>query len=73
MIEEEQSGQAWTLDKDSEVPIYSPVCTFCQHLRGHRCCMAFGVAPIPLAIWTGKNDHREPHSGDHGIQFGRVG
>lgn len=61
---------AITIDKpEHAIPRYSPVCSFCRHLRGFRLCDAFGEAPIPLDIWEGRNDHRAPVEGDHGIQF----
>jgi hypothetical protein len=56
-----------------ELPVYSPVCTFCAHLdreatdRPGRCA-AF-PAGIPVPIWVGDNDHRQPWQGDRGIQY----
>ena len=64
-----------TLDANSDVPIYSPVCMLCARLdrdafvRGDRRCIAFRDQPIPDAIWRGDNDHRGPFSGDHGLLF----
>lgn len=61
---------------DSEI-LYSPVCTFCKHLRRptlsdngtHRhTCDAF-PGGIPSEIWRGDNDHKKSYPGDHGIQF----
>jgi hypothetical protein len=61
-----------TLDKEFEIPDYSPVCTWCRHLElGSRSCAAF--REIPLPIWKGENDHKSPYPGDGGIQFERVG
>lgn len=52
---------------------YSPVCAICANLdipaaiKGKRKCKAF--AEIPDEIWDGKNDHKKPYPGDHGIRF----
>lgn len=63
------------LDLSFAIPQYSEVCTKCKHYRpgdgeAGRTCAAFPKDDsIPLEIWTGKNNHREPFPGDHGIQF----
>jgi hypothetical protein len=49
-------------------PALSPICSFCRHWQGDRRCDAF-PEEIPLAIWIGENDHRQPIEGDHGIRF----
>lgn len=49
--------------------VYSPVCTFCRHWAvDFRKCAAFS-GEIPLEIWMGENNHRQPYPGDNGIQF----
>jgi hypothetical protein len=56
----------------TELPIFSPVCAYCKHLRVDegRTCDAFPERDsIPLEIWLGENDHQAPYPGDHGIQF----
>jgi hypothetical protein len=53
--------------------IYSPVCTFCVHLRdmGAHKCDAFPER-IPDLIWRGDNDHTKPFPGDNGVLFERA-
>jgi len=50
--------------------IDSPTCDLCKHLRkpSLHTCDAFPDG-IPDEIWEGKNDHKKPYPGDHGIEF----
>jgi hypothetical protein len=61
-----------TLDAEFAIPAGSPICTYCRHNRplDGRACAAFPAEDsIPMEIWQGDFDHRQPHPGDHGIQF----
>ena len=64
-----------TLDKNSDIPIYSSVCSRCKHWRpaigaNGQTCAAFTKADsIPPPIWKGENPHTKPYPGDNGIQF----
>lgn len=61
------------IDVDSSKERYSSVCAWCSNWqRGERACKAFRDGSIPLAIWDGDNDHREPYPGDNGIRFERL-
>ena len=57
-------------DRELEIPVYSPVCTFCRHVRlePRRTCAAFPDG-IPLEIWMGNNKHTLAFTGDHGVLF----
>lgn len=72
-VEREDSEKVvMVLDKDSHLPLYSPTCAHCRHLRSlaMRCCDAFPEEyGIPVEIWMGENAHRTPYPGDHGIRF----
>ena len=62
------------IDAELSIPVYSPVCVLCRHLRldKERSCAAFpGDKAIPLPIWSGENSHMEPYPGDNGIRFER--
>jgi len=67
------------IDRGHDRPVFSPVCTYCRRYRitprrddqGNSLpsvCDAFPEG-IPEEIWRGRNKHKVPHSGDHGIQF----
>jgi hypothetical protein len=59
------------IDEELSIPIFSPVCTWCRHLRDSGVDQECDAYPngIPTAIWKGENDHRAPFPGDGGIQF----
>lgn len=68
---DEKNGKSITIDKGHNIPVYSPVCTYCKHffiIPGERICKAF-PGGIPLEIWLGQSKHVKPYPGDHNIQF----
>lgn len=57
-------------DRELDTSRFSEICTLCRHMNivGHRICAAFPDG-IPMQIWDGDNNHREPYPGDNGIRF----
>jgi hypothetical protein len=56
----------------SMIPVLSPVCSLCRHLRlreGRTCAAFLEPDSIPLPIWLGEHDHQVPYPGDRGIRF----
>lgn len=55
---------------------FSEICSKCKHwnvdesesIQDGNICDAFPDG-IPDEIWLGKNGHKKPYKGDHGIQF----
>jgi hypothetical protein len=54
------------------MPLYTPPCASCQHFdrtrRDVERCTAFPDG-IPDDIRFGRDDHRLPYEGDHGIRW----
>jgi len=67
-----KSGNYVTIDRGHDIPVYSPVCSYCRYLinKPGRVCKAFPDG-IPMEIWLGENKHNRPFSGDNGIRFER--
>ncbi len=58
-------------DSELDIPALSSICGRCSHYplgSGKMICPAFPDG-IPMAIWMGENDHKQPYKGDHGIMF----
>lgn len=61
-------------DRELDEIQYSPTCVGCKHIKNFgidHSCKAF--RRIPDEIWEGRNKHRKPYPGDHGIRFEPVG
>ncbi|WP_213997038.1 hypothetical protein [Tepidanaerobacter syntrophicus] len=74
---DEKNGKRIIIDKGLDIPVYSPVCSFCKYFdidkfldEDKRVCAAFSD-DIPLEIWSGDNSHDKPYPGDNGIRFER--
>jgi len=68
----DMDDEAFTLDAEFAVSGASAICSYCRHYRPGegRTCAAFPVEDsIPLAIWQGTYDHRQPYEGDQGVLF----
>ena len=57
----------FTIDKEFEIPSFSPVCSRCVHLLdvGKRSCKAFDN--IPMEIWKGFDKHDSVLSNQKGV------
>lgn len=54
---------------------FTPICSYCKHFdlktRDKEVCAAF-PSGIPAEVLKGRNNHRTPIEGDHGVQFDPV-
>jgi hypothetical protein len=66
-FDEEEIG-VWLNDVTLTIPIYSLICSRCQHYKGGRECKAYPEM-IPLEIWLGHVDHISEYPGDRGIRY----
>lgn len=67
--------EVFILDAEFAISRASAICSYCREYRpgDGRTCAAFPVEDsIPLEIWQGEYDHRQPYAGDNGIQFAPV-
>lgn len=70
----EQNDKVLTIDVGHDIPVFSPICTFCVHvdpILQNRRCAAFPDG-IPMEIWPGRYDHTKPAEGDNGVVFQRI-
>ncbi len=69
--DEEELGESIG-DVAVAVPVFGVVCRKCVHLDvGAMKCAAYDM--IPLEIWLGLDDHRNPYPGDGGIMYKETG
>ncbi len=69
-MNKENEEEMLSFDGDPFQFFFSPICTFCVHLKGHGSCEAFpGDFAIPPEIWLGERSHLIPYPGDQGIMY----
>jgi hypothetical protein len=68
-----EGERVFVLDRDHDLPVFSPQCVYCTHLidngLGRRCDAFPEKRGVPRSIWLGDVDHRVPYPNDNGIQF----
>lgn len=69
-MNKENEEEMVSFDGDPFQFFFSPICTFCVHLKAHGSCEAFpGDFAIPPEIWLGERSHLSPYPGDKGIMY----